>query len=127
MAPREAQRLAQGDPEVLGVARAMPTRLIEPRDVGGVGPDAVEDGAAWGVSAVGAVASPFGGVGVKVAVLDTGIDADHPAFSGVELTQRNFVDVASTTRPMETDTAPIAPARSSAATWTACASGSRPA
>ncbi len=92
MAPREAHRLAQDDPEVLGVARAMPTRLIEPREAEAVGPDAVEDGAAWGVATVGAVASPFSGAGVTVAVLDTGIDADHPAFSGVELTQRSFVD-----------------------------------
>ncbi len=53
MAPREAQRLAQDDPEVLGVARAMPTRLIEPRNGGEIDPDAVEGGAAWGVSAVG--------------------------------------------------------------------------
>lgn len=30
MAPREAQRLGH-DPEVLAVARAMPTHLIEPR------------------------------------------------------------------------------------------------
>lgn len=92
MAPSEAQRLAQNDPEVLGVARAMPTRLIEPRDVDGVSPGSMEGGTAWGVSAVGALASPFDGADVRVAVLDTGIDAGHPAFAGVALTQRDFTD-----------------------------------
>jgi subtilisin family serine protease len=43
-----------------------------------------------GIQAVGADASPFSGDGVKVAVLDTGIDTSHPAFSGVELVRRNF-------------------------------------
>jgi subtilisin family serine protease len=45
---------------------------------------------AWGIQAVGADRSPFSGDGVRVAVLDTGIDASHPAFDGVELVQRNF-------------------------------------
>ncbi len=96
MAPREATRLAQDDPEVLGVARAMPIRLIEPRDSPGEAPNPVVDGATWGVSAVGAVASPFDGAGVKVAVLDTGINSDHPAFNGIELTFRNFTSAGVT-------------------------------
>jgi subtilisin family serine protease len=44
----------------------------------------------WGVAAVGAPHSPFTGAGVTVAVLDTGIDATHPAFAGVQLVQRDF-------------------------------------
>ena len=45
---------------------------------------------AWGIHAVGADTSSWSGDGVRVAVLDTGIDASHPAFDGVELVQRNF-------------------------------------
>ncbi len=79
---REVQR----DPSVLGVARSMPIKLIEPMEVDAAG------GAAptWGVEAVGAFDSPFDGSNVRVAVLDTGIDKDHPAFQGVTLNQRDF-------------------------------------
>jgi subtilisin family serine protease len=49
-----------------------------------------EPDTAWGVEAVGATESPFTGVGVTVAVLDTGIDATHDAFAGLKVTQRDF-------------------------------------
>lgn len=74
------------DPEVVGVAAAMPIRLIEPRDTGA--PDA--DGDSWGIAAVGAAESRFTGAGVAVAVLDTGIDAGHPAFAGIDLSCKDF-------------------------------------
>ncbi|WP_404373743.1 S8 family peptidase [Sphingomonas sp. MMS24-J45] len=72
------------DPEVVATAPVMPTRLIRPLG------DAASDGEAWGVAAVGADASRFDGSGVIVAVLDTGIDASHPAFAGVALEERDF-------------------------------------
>jgi subtilisin family serine protease len=75
------------DPSVLGIARSMPTRLIAPR---GEGSATASGTPTWGVRAVGADTSPFDGAGVRVAVLDTGIDADHAAFRGVTLTQRDF-------------------------------------
>ena len=75
------------DPSVLEVARPMPTRLIAPLGGGAV---TQASGATWGVEAVGAADAPFDGAGVKVAVLDTGIDAGHSAFTGVALTQRDF-------------------------------------
>ena len=34
--------------------------------------------------------SPFSGAGVRVAILDTGIDATHPAFAGLQVVQRDF-------------------------------------
>ena len=46
----------------------------------------------WGVQAVRADTSPFTGNGIVVAVLDTGIDPNHPAFAGVELVRKNFTD-----------------------------------
>jgi subtilisin family serine protease len=77
------------DPAVRGIAPVMPTKLVHPVDD-------PEDGSAeatsttWGVTAVGADRSSRTGAGVVVAVLDTGIDAAHPAFTGVTLTQVDF-------------------------------------
>jgi subtilisin family serine protease len=45
-----------------------------------------------GVIGVGAHTSPFTGQGVTVAVLDTGIDASHPAFMGKTLAKKNFTN-----------------------------------
>jgi subtilisin family serine protease len=71
------------------VAEPLPLRLIEPV-AAGTDDATPAPGTTWGVEAVGAVGSPFSGKGIKVAVLDTGIDADHPAFSGIEVTQKDF-------------------------------------
>src|SRR3712207_6180104 len=77
------------DPEVRAIAPVMPTTLIHP--VGEPEDETTEAaGTAWGVTAVGADRSLRTGAGVVVAVLDTGIDAGHPAFTGVELTQVDF-------------------------------------
>lgn len=73
-------------PEVVAIARAMPTRLVTPIAAA----EAATGAPTWGVVRVGAVQSPFDGAGVRCAVLDTGIDAGHPAFAGVTLTQRDF-------------------------------------
>jgi subtilisin family serine protease len=86
LAPRDVRRLAR-DPEVVGIAPVMPTRLIRPFEVAA---GAAAATSAWGIEAVGADRSDFTGAGCVVAVLDTGIDADHPAFAGVELVQRDF-------------------------------------
>jgi subtilisin family serine protease len=77
------------DRDVIAVAPAMPMKLIAPLDVAGVVEAAAQD-VTWGVKAVGADISPFTGEGIVVAVLDTGIDAQHPAFAGVELIQKDF-------------------------------------
>ena len=47
---------------------------------------------AWGIEAVGAGSSPQNGEGVTVAVLDTGIDKTHQAFSGLEFDGENLKD-----------------------------------
>lgn len=76
------------DPGVTAVAREMPTRLIEPQPLDEVRAEEAE--AAWGIAAVGADVTAFTGAGVRVAVLDTGIDTGHPAFAGVSLHTRDF-------------------------------------
>lgn len=88
----EAQELARA-PEVIDIARAMPMRLIEPVALpadGGPQPDPAAPGPTWGVRAVGADLSPYDGSGVTAALLDTGIDARHPAFAGMTLIERDF-------------------------------------
>lgn len=81
------------DADVVAVAPVLPMVLIEPLDVHDSTPDETES-LAWGVKAVRANTSPYSGDGVVVAVLDTGIDATHPAFAGVELVLRDFTDPA---------------------------------
>jgi subtilisin family serine protease len=77
------------DPSVGSVTPIMPMKLHEPVKKEAVQP-ADEENVTWGVKAVGAGRSSFSGRGVKVAVLDTGIDADHSAFTGVEILQKDF-------------------------------------
>jgi subtilisin family serine protease len=74
------------EPRVRAIARVMPTQLVRPFDsaVSDAGPTA------WGVAAVGAAESSRSGTGVTVAVLDTGIDAAHSAFAGVEIAEQDF-------------------------------------
>ena len=47
--------------------------------------------ATWGVQAVQATTSPFTGRGIRVAVLDTGLDLQHPDFAGRAVTAESFV------------------------------------
>ncbi|MFL5806333.1 MAG: S8 family peptidase [Roseiflexaceae bacterium] len=79
------------DRQVAAIARPMPLRLIQPVAASGAPaePAHIHD-ATWGVYVTGALQSPYVGHGVTVAVLDTGIDAAHEAFRGVELIQKDF-------------------------------------
>lgn len=80
------------------IAAPMPLRLVEPRRSsdaeGSYDPFVEQDGnggkAAWGVLATGAAHSRFTGRDVPVAILDTGIDRNHPAFNGVSIVAENF-------------------------------------
>ena len=75
--------------DVVAVAPAIPMKLIKPVQMPGVAAPAAA-GVTWGVKAVGADTSPFTGNGVVVSVLDTGIDKNHPAFAGVQITEKDF-------------------------------------
>ncbi len=46
----------------------------------------------WGLQAVQAISSPYSGKGVKVAVLDTGFDLEHPDFAGRSVTTQSFIE-----------------------------------
>lgn len=78
------------DPRTLEAAPEMPIALIEPVAVTGGSGGSGGAGGTWGIGAVGADASSHDGRGVKVAVLDTGIDKDHPAFAGIQLDEKDF-------------------------------------
>lgn len=75
----------QRDPAVVGIAASMPARLIRPASS-----SAATTGDSWGIAAVGADVSSYSGIGVRVAVLDTGIDTNHEAFAHMSITERDF-------------------------------------
>lgn len=85
-APQELSDIRREEGVKLAVP-LMPLSLIEPR------PSSVTlpaSGPTWGLEAVRATTSPFRGEGITVAVLDTGIDANHVAFHGVDLVEEDF-------------------------------------
>ena len=51
-----------------------------------------ESAVTWGVQAVGAQASKYSGQGVRIAVLDTGLDLQHPDFADRNIVSRSFID-----------------------------------
>lgn len=75
------------DEAVKATAPIMPLQLVEPQESGAVPSGG---GPTRGVHLVGADTSPFDGDGITVAVLDTGIDALHPAFSSVDVIEKDF-------------------------------------
>ena len=48
--------------------------------------------ATWGLHATGVLDAAESGAGITIAVLDTGIDVQHPDFAGRDITTRSFVD-----------------------------------
>lgn len=85
----EIARMWRTDEYLLAAAELMPLRLYEPA----LRSDEVKADAAgstWGLRAIGATQTAYTGEGIKVAVLDSGIDAGHEAFTGVKLDQRDF-------------------------------------
>lgn len=83
--PDHAVASFAAEPEVALIAPAMPTHLIRPFRSA-----AAASAANWGLEAVHAERSSYTGAGVRMAVLDTGIDRAHPAFTGVSLTEKDF-------------------------------------
>ncbi len=54
--------------------------------------EALPQGGSWGVEAVGATHSPLTGNGIRVAILDTGLDLEHPDFTDRAVTHMSFID-----------------------------------
>ena len=81
-------------------AQPGPITIVEPeRVVTAIGPaaPAMQPGAieetrlTWGLQAIGAPASTATGAGVRVAVLDTGVDLNHPDLTGRTVVSKSFV------------------------------------
>ncbi|MGH4026238.1 MAG: S8 family peptidase [Pseudonocardiaceae bacterium] len=77
-----------------------PITIVEPeRVVTAIGPaaPAMQPGAieetrlTWGLQAIGAATSTATGAGVRVAVLDTGLDLNHPDLTGRTVVSKSFV------------------------------------
>jgi subtilisin family serine protease len=85
---RKELKEATKDPKLVDWATSFRTRLIEPvartrkPTAKGESPASVAKGL-WGLDAIGASKSRMKGAGVSVAILDTGIHQDHPAFKHV--------------------------------------------
>jgi subtilisin family serine protease len=77
------------DPETEDVIPSIPFTLIKPLDESSPGSVVNK---AWGIEAVGAATGSQNGAGVTVAVLDTGIDKSHAAFSGLLFDRENLMD-----------------------------------
>jgi subtilisin family serine protease len=75
---------------VVEAAPSFNVALIKPVDFPITSATAAAPSISWGVEAVGALNTSFDGRGVTVAVLDTGIDRGHPAFTGVEVVEEDF-------------------------------------
>jgi subtilisin family serine protease len=85
---REAGDLRR-DPDIDALIPSIPFTLIEPFE------ETPADAAvkmAWGLEAIGATSSAQDGEGVTVAILDTGIDTTHAAFSGVVFAPDDLMD-----------------------------------
>ncbi len=75
------------DPDVEMIAPEMPVSLIRPFASDNI---ASELGSNWGLDAIRVTNSQYTGKGVKVAVLDTGIEVSHSAFRGVSINEMDF-------------------------------------
>jgi subtilisin family serine protease len=76
-----------------------------------------EETATWGLQATNVINSRFSGRGMRVAVLDTGLDLNHPDFAGRQITSQSFIDGEQVqdgqghgTHCIGTATGPLAPA-----------------
>jgi subtilisin family serine protease len=88
--PIEQEMLSEAE---AGELRRVPdTIVVEPMPVTLVAPLAGGSAGAggWGLEAIGATSTTLTGAGVTVAVLDTGVDDTHPAFTGVDVVSMDF-------------------------------------
>ncbi|MFC3894476.1 S8 family serine peptidase [Lentzea rhizosphaerae] len=105
--PELGVAVVSADPNLLaelnGAAeRPGPVQIVEPERVvhaydaapaedADIEPAADESVLTWGLQAVGADISTATGKGIKIAVLDTGFEKNHPDFTGRAITTKSFI------------------------------------
>ena len=72
--------------------RRLRARELGELDPGAGAPLADTSAAAWGLEATRVPSSPYHGRGIRIAILDTGLDLSHPDFAGRVVVSRSFVD-----------------------------------
>lgn len=93
-APDQAARLTTAMAEPGPIAMVEPERVvraIEPAAPAARYGPIPETSLTWGLQAIGADVSTATGAGVRVAVLDTGLDLGHPDLAGRTVVSRSFV------------------------------------
>lgn len=88
-ATREEAEDALRDERTSDISLSMDTALVTPQSAADVGLDS--NHAAWGLAATKADTSTLTGEGVRVAVLDTGIDKSHTAFRHMNIEEKDCV------------------------------------
>ena len=91
--PDQTRALARAQGQVL---RVEPERFVRAHGLMGHLPEtsALSDTAlaAWGLQATRALSCPYTGRGVRVAILDTGLDFEHPDFAGRAVAAQSFIE-----------------------------------
>ena len=88
----DADRLDALSSEAASVVAVEPERIVCAVEDAAPHAEVDESSATWGLQAIGATDSPHSGSGVAVAVLDTGMDLEHPDFDGRSVVSQSFVE-----------------------------------
>lgn len=91
--PDQTRALTYGHREgalVLEPERLVRANRLDDADSGAGRPEADTHAATWGLEATRVPSSPYQGRGVRVAILDTGLDISHPDFAGRAVVSRSF-------------------------------------
>jgi len=83
------QEFLKSNQNVIAIAPTIPLKLIKPKKKG-PGLKKPSDHPLWNIGAVGVTSSMYSGKGIKIAILDTGIDKAHSAFAGMRIIEKDF-------------------------------------